>query len=63
MTTKKLPCMSENDSCPLPKPCRYKRELDAGLRTLEWVVGKCSEIKLREEGWVNISLEQRQSTQ
>lgn len=55
--------MSENDSCPLPKPCRYKRELDAGLRTLEWVVGKCSEIKLREEGWVNISLEQRQSTQ
>lgn len=49
-----MPCMSPDDACGLPKPCRYKRELDAGLRTPEWVRERCEELESRREGFVAV---------
>ena len=54
-----LPCMSEHDACHLPKPCRSKREVDAGMRTVEWVLEheRCPELVARDEGWEEVPCE------
>ena len=52
-----LPCqggLDGQDSCHLPNPCRSKREVDAHMRTVEWILerGRCPELVARDEGWV-----------
>jgi len=52
-----LPCqggLDGQDSCHLPNPCRSKREVDAGMRTVEWILEheRCPELVARDEGWV-----------
>ena len=49
-----LPCKSENDHCWRSKPCRYRRELDNGLRTPEWVEARCETLAVRREGFVEV---------
>lgn len=53
-----LPCMSEDDCCHLPKPCRAKREVVAGMRDVAWILerGRCQEMVNREEGWKDIEV-------
>jgi len=53
-----LPCLDHRDMlCNLPKPCRYLREINAGMREPSWVVehGKCDELKSRAEDWKDVA--------
>ena len=54
-----LPCqggVDGHDSCPLPKPCRSKREVDAHMRDVEWILEheRCPELVARAEGWKEV---------
>ncbi len=43
-----------HDHCSRLQPCRYGRELAAGLREERWVVERCEELRSREEGWSEV---------
>jgi hypothetical protein len=48
-----LPCKHPDDHCNRPKPCKFRQDIDRGIRQAKWVEenGKCETLEAREEGW------------
>lgn len=48
------PCLSPDDACTRPKPCRWRVEFDEGRRSVEWLGEGCEMVMARGEGFVEV---------